>query len=131
MQKPFRLIMISAMYENGGNTTHRFLDGHPQLSVYPFESQLGSRKVNDFMESLFPVKYRWPSFDLSQSPAADYHAIIDEECKVRLRTPQSSKFRDTPMQLDDEDRKKIFLRLMAEGPRTRARIIECFFRATF
>jgi hypothetical protein len=27
----FRLLMISAMYENGGNTTHRFLDGHPQL----------------------------------------------------------------------------------------------------
>ena len=24
-----RLLMISAMYENGGNVTHRFLDGHP------------------------------------------------------------------------------------------------------
>ncbi len=43
----FRLLMIGAMYENGGNTTHRFLDGHPQLFVYPFESQLGTRLVND------------------------------------------------------------------------------------
>jgi hypothetical protein len=25
----FRFVMIGAMYENGGNTTHRFLDGHP------------------------------------------------------------------------------------------------------
>ena len=41
----FRLLMIGAMYENGGNTTHRLLDGHPQLHVYPFESQLGTRLV--------------------------------------------------------------------------------------
>jgi hypothetical protein len=131
MPNPFQMVMISAMYENGGNTTHRFLDGHPQLYVYPFESQLGTRKVNDFMESLFPVKYRWPSFDLSATPAGDYHAIIDEECKVRLRTPQSSKFRDTPMQLSDDDRKKAFMEILAQGPRTRARIMESFFRATF
>ena len=35
------------MYENGGNTTHRLLDGHPQMFVYPFESQLGTRLVAD------------------------------------------------------------------------------------
>ena len=45
----FRLLMIGAMYENGGNTTHRFLDGHPQLFVYPFESQLGTR-VPDYSQ---------------------------------------------------------------------------------
>lgn len=128
---PFRLIMISAMYENGGNTTHRLLDGHPQLYVYPFESQLGSHKVNDFLASTFPVKYRWPVFDLDGTPASDYHAIIDEECKVRLRTPQSSKFRDTPMKLNDEERKKIFISHMENGPRTRGRIMEAFFRSTF
>ena len=43
MSNDFRLLMLGAMYENGGNTTHRFLDGHPQLFVYPFESQLGTR----------------------------------------------------------------------------------------
>ena len=47
MSDDFRLLMLGAMYENGGNTTHRFLDGHPQLFVYPFESQLGTRLVND------------------------------------------------------------------------------------
>ena len=31
MTTPFKLIMMSAMYENGGNTTHRLLDGHPDL----------------------------------------------------------------------------------------------------
>ena len=39
MGSEFRLLMLGAMYENGGNTTHRFLDGHPQMFVYPFESQ--------------------------------------------------------------------------------------------
>ena len=29
-----KIIMLSAMYENGGNTTHRMLDGHPNLFVY-------------------------------------------------------------------------------------------------
>jgi len=41
------LIMLSAMYENGGNTFHRHLDGHPELYVWPFESQLGTKYVND------------------------------------------------------------------------------------
>ena len=45
MSDDFRLLMLGAMYENGGNTTHRLLDGHPQLFVYPFESQLGTRLV--------------------------------------------------------------------------------------
>ena len=26
-----KLIMLSAMYENGGNVVHRHLDGHPEL----------------------------------------------------------------------------------------------------
>ena len=58
----FRLLMLSAMYENGGNTMHRFLDGHPQMFVYPFESQLGTKLVQDHLTSMFPVKYRWPAF---------------------------------------------------------------------
>src|SRR2546429_143272 len=64
MSDEFRLLMLSAMYENGGNTTHRFLDGHPQMFVYPFESQIGTRLVNDALSSTFPVKYRWPVFAL-------------------------------------------------------------------
>ena len=49
MTADFKFLMISAMYENGGNTTQRFLDGHPQLRVYPFESQLGTRLVSDWI----------------------------------------------------------------------------------
>ena len=70
MTDPFRLLMLSAMYENGGNTTHRFLDGHPQMFVYPFESQLGTRLVADALASTFPVKYRWPEFRLDATAQA-------------------------------------------------------------
>src|ERR1044071_2346345 len=96
----FRLVMIGAMYENGGNTTHRFLDGHPQLYVYPFESQIGTRHVNDMMASLFPLKYRWPVFQLQATPYEDYKAIIDEERKIRSRTPDVSKFRNHPFEMN-------------------------------
>ena len=69
MSAEFRLVMIGAMYENGGNTTHRFLDGHPELFVYPFESQVGTTLVRDPLRSMFPVKYRWPVFALAATPA--------------------------------------------------------------
>jgi Sulfotransferase family len=126
----FRLLMISAMYENGGNTTQRFLDGHPDLYSYPFESQLGSKHVVDHLSSMFPVKYRWPVFPLSGTAESDYETIIDEECKVRLKTPQSSKFRDYPIALDDRSRKALFLEHMRGKERTRANLIEAFFRAS-
>jgi hypothetical protein len=126
----FRLIMISAMYENGGNTTQRLLDGHPELYSYPFESQPGTKYVQDYLTSLFPVKYRWPVFALTSTPEADYEAIIDEECKVRIKTPQSSKFRDYPLALDDRERKALFLTHLQGKPRTRANLMEAFFRAS-
>jgi hypothetical protein len=50
MEQEFRLLMISAMYENGGNTTQRLLDGHPELFSYPFESQPGTRYVQDHLK---------------------------------------------------------------------------------
>jgi len=123
--------MISAMYENGGNTTHRFLDGHPECFVYPFESQLGTALVLDHLTSMFPVKYRWPEFPLSGTPAGDYRAIIDEETRVRARTSFVSKFRDHALALDDDDRLARFLELLADTPRCRAAVVAAFFRATF
>jgi len=123
--------MIGAMYENGGNTTHRFLDGHPEMYVYPFESQLGTRLVNDHLASLFPVKYRWPSFALDATPREDYRAIIDEEGKVRARTPHVSKFRHKPFALDDNERCAVYERIAGELGRSRAHNVEAFFRATF
>src|ERR1041385_4304237 len=107
--------MIGAMYENGGNTVHRFLDGHPQMFVYPFESQLGTRLVNDALTSMFPVKYRWPVFALHATAAQDFAAIIDEETKVRARTPKVSKFRHIPFEFSDEERGRIYEQYVAKA----------------
>jgi hypothetical protein len=127
----FSLLMISAMYENGGNVTQRLLDGHPELFVYPFESQVGTRLIADHLSSIVPAKYRWPVLDLSAAPEEDYESIVDEECKVRIKTPQASKFRNTAISLRDPERKALFLKILGAGPRTRARVMEAFFRATF
>ncbi len=123
--------MIGAMYENGGNTTHRFLDGHPQMFVYPFESQLGTRFVVDQLSSTFPSKYRWPVFALDATPEQDYAAIIDEECKVRARTPQVSKFRHMPFDFSDDERRAIYGRSVERMGRSRATNVAAFVKATF
>lgn len=127
----FRLLMIGAMYENGGNVTHRHLDGHPGLFVYPFESQLGTRHVNDILSSTFPARYRWPVFELDAGPAEDYHAIVDEECKVRARTPEVSKFRNHPFDFSDDERRELYLAHVKHSGRSRPANVAAFFRATF
>ena len=129
--KDLSLIMISAMYENGGNTTHRILDGHPELMVYPFESQPGTKFVNDHLNSLFPLKYRWPVFPLGISAEDAYELIIDEEGKVRSKTPYVSKFRTADFQLADKERKKIFVSLVGKKPITTELLVDSFYRSTF
>ncbi len=119
------------MYENGGNTTHRFLDGHPQMYVYPFESQLGTHDVVDHLSSLFPAKYRWPVFALHATPEDDYRAIIDEETKVRARTPDVSKFRDYPFDFSDDERMSLYVDNVRRTGRSRPMNVAAFFRATF
>jgi hypothetical protein len=131
MSDDFRLLMLSAMYENGGNTVHRLFDGHPQMFVYPFESQPGTRLVSDHLASMFPLKYRWPAFALEATPYQDYKAIIDEECKVRARTPHVSKFRHVPFDFSDDERCDIYQRYVAAQGRSRAANMAAFFRATF
>lgn len=131
MSGEFRLLMLGAMYENGGNTTHRFLDGHPQLFVYPFESQPGTRLVNDHLSSMFPVKYRWPVFSLEATAQEDYKAIIDEECKVRALTPKVSKFRHMEFDFSDEDRMKRYVEHVLKTGRSRANNMAAFYKATF
>jgi Sulfotransferase family len=131
MDGDFRLLMIGAMYENGGNTTHRLLDGHPQLFVYPFESQVGTAFVDDHLSSVYPAKYRWPEFPLDGTPEADYRAIIDEECKVRARTPHVSKFLHVDFDFSDDERMAAYVRLVTARGRSRATNMEAFFRATF
>ncbi len=131
MNQKTKMIMIGAMYENGGNTLHRFLDGHPQLFVYPFESQVGTRMVLDSLSSTFPVKYRWPVFALHATPMEDYRAIIDEEGKVRARTPHVSKFRHMPFELNDDERAKHYVKIIEKTGRSRADNMAAFFQATF
>jgi hypothetical protein len=131
MDNEFRLLMLGAMYENGGNVTHRLFDGHTEMFVYPFESQLGTRLVADQLSSVFPVKYRWPVFALDATPEDDYRAIIDEECKVRARTPQVSKFRHVDFDFSDEDRLESYLRYVAREGRSRPTNVASFFRSTF
>lgn len=124
-------ILLSAMYENGGNTTHRFLDGHPELFVYPFESQLGTKYVDDYLSSVFPAKYRWPIFPNSMNLDQLYEAIIDEEFKVRVKTPNVSKFRDKKFDVTDVQRKESFKKYLAKKQISRRTIIEAFFHSTF
>ncbi|MBI4550161.1 MAG: sulfotransferase [Candidatus Omnitrophica bacterium] len=131
MDSQFRLLMIGAMYENGGNTTHRFLDGHPQMFVYPFESQIGTRLVQDSMSSMFPVKYRWPVFALNSTSRQDYFHIIDEEVKVRARTSHVSKFRHMNFDFSDDERCALYEKYVARTGRTRPDNVAAFFRATF
>jgi hypothetical protein len=119
------------MYENGGNTTHRTLDGHPELFVYPFESQVGTGFNNDFLSSYVPLRYRWPEFPMYGSPEQDYEMFWDEELKTLMRVPDRSKFRHAGLQIGEADRKQKFVELLRDKPRTRGNIVEAFFRSTF
>jgi hypothetical protein len=125
------LIMISAMYENGGNTTHRMLDGHPELLVYPFESQVGTPLVSDYLTSYVPIRYRWPELPMDGEPERDYELFWDEELKTYLRVRSRSKFRDCGLQMDEQDRRREFVAYLARNPRTRRTIVEAFFHSTF
>jgi len=129
--KDFRLVMVSAMYENGGNTFHRLLDGHEKLLTYPFESQIGTKQVSDVMSSLFPFKYRWPEFPLNGRPEDDFELFFDEEMKTRLRAPKSSKFRDADIKADEKERKRIFTELVNKHGRTKRNIMAAFFISSF
>jgi len=131
MASPLNVFMISAMYENGGDTTHRMLDGHPEILAYPFESQVGTSVVNDYLSSYVPFRYRWPEFPMNGEVANDYELFFDEEMKARLRVPECSKFKHADMQLDEADRKKLFIEAMQGKPRTRANLVHAFFSSTF
>src|SRR5271156_284640 len=128
---PFKIVMISAMYENGGNTTHRMLDGHPEILAYPFESQVGTNLVNDYLSSYVPFRYRWPEFPMTGTVENDYELFFDEEMKTRLRVPERSKFKVADMVIDEAERRRLFAQFMADRPRTRANLVAAFFSSTF
>lgn len=127
----FNFVMISAGFEHGGNVTHRHLDGHPNLLVYPFESQLGNRNFNDFLASVERVQYRYPEFPEGMEAEELYEQIIDEEMKTFLRKRNGSKFKDADLLMDEKNRKDAFVRFLGEKPYTRKKVIEAFFKSTF
>lgn len=127
----FNFVMISAGFEHGGNITHRHLDGHSKLMVYPFESQLGNRYYNDFLASVERVQYRYPEFPEGLAAEELYEQIIDEEMKTFLRKRNGSKFKDADLDLKEEDRKRYFVEFLGEGEHKRRDVIEAFFKSTF
>lgn len=127
----FRLAMVSAGFEHGGNVFHRHLDGHPDLLVYPFESQLGNRDFNDFLASVERVQYRYPEFAEGLTAAELYEQIIDEELKTFLRKRTGSKFKDANLVLDEKKRIDAFTAMVGTPPIFRRQVIEAFFRSTF
>lgn len=129
--EPFNFVMLSAGFEHGGNVTHRHLDGHSKLCVYPFESQLGNRDFNDFLASVERVQYRYPNFPEGLTAIELYEQMIDEEMKTLLRKRNGSKFKDVDFKFEESRRVAEFARLLGEGPYSRRQVIEAFFRATF
>jgi len=127
----FNFVMISAGFEHGGNVTHRHLDGHPDLLVYPFESQLGNRNFNDFLASVERVQYRYPEFPEGMEAEELYEQIFDEEMKTFLRKRNGSKFRDVNLVMDEKNRIEAFVNFLGEKPYPRKKVIEAFFRSTF
>ncbi len=127
----FNFVMVSAGFEHGGNVTHRHLDGHSQLLVYPFESQLGNRDFNDFLASVERVQYRYPEFPEGLTSNELYEQIVDEEMKTFLRKKNGSKFKDANLKLDEAKRVAEFKKLLGNPPYSRRQVIEAFFRSTF
>ncbi|MBR1739829.1 MAG: sulfotransferase [Ruminococcus sp.] len=128
----FKLVMVSAGFEHGGNVTHRHLDGHSSLLVYPFESQLGNRDHKDFLESIERVQYRYPEFPEGMTAEELYEQFMDEEMKTYLRKRNGSKFKDADLQMDEADRKAAFVKRLSGKDFIRRRdAVEAFFRSTF
>jgi hypothetical protein len=107
------------------------LDGHPELYVYPFESQIGNGRCVDFLSSLYPFKYRYPDFPIGSSAGDYYEMFFDEEYKLVARNRNVSKFRDADFQIDEKLRKRIFIEILEKQQMTRGNIVAAFFEATF
>ena len=128
----FNFVMVSAGFEHGGNVTHRHLDGHSRMLVYPFESQIGNRDHKDFLESIERVQYRYPEFPEGMTAEELYESFMDEEMKTFLRKRNGSKFKDADLVLNEENRKKAFCRrLDGKDFYRRKDAVEAFFRSTF
>ncbi|CDZ76225.1 hypothetical protein BN59_00492 [Legionella massiliensis] len=124
-------LMISAGFEHGGNVTLRLLDGHDELFVYPFESQIGNKHTTDFLSSMERTQYRYPEFPAGLSARELYELFYDEELKTLLRKPNGSKFKTANIEMKESDRIDAFCKYLENKPYTRANIVAAFFVSTF
>ncbi len=144
MTQPFKLIMLSAFHEQGGNCLQRFLDSHPQLMVYPMESTMATPLSSNLIagpQHYMPQRYSYPVFDSETTQEQAYHQMADHELKTYLRSPHASKFRDCGLVMDEKARLARFIELCDGlgfcaregvcGPHERCDFVEAFFRATF
>lgn len=140
MNTPFKLIMVSAAVEMGGNVTHRHFDQHPSCLTFPFENMLGTPISSNIADAWVPYRYRYSSFTTEMTPREAYQSIYDEEVKTYLRTPYRSKFKDCGMVMDEAKRIEAFERICDEiapssggewpDRNTRANYVEAYFRST-
>lgn len=127
----FKFVMLSAGFEHGGNVTHRLLDGHPELLVYPFESQLGNKYVVDLLTSIERTQYRYPEFPMGYTLEEYYELFYDEELKTYLRKPNGSKFKNCGLIMSEEVRREEFKKHLKNRTLSRASLVEAFFISTF
>lgn len=129
----FNLIMVSAAMEQGGNLFLRFLDSHPKLLCYPFESQMGTRLSESCLDIYLGKRYRYPVFNSEWTREQIYDEIIDEELKTYLKIPNRSKFRNCGIKMDESKRKNLFIKYFGESDESdiRKSAIAAYFKSTF
>lgn len=118
--------------EQGGNVLLRHFDGHPNLFVYPFESQMGTSLSHNLLSSEVHFRYMWPEFLMGMTAEESYQSMYDEEMKTFLRTSMRSKFANCGIIMDEKERirkfKERFNSPMFQG---RENAIMSYFHSTF
>lgn len=135
LTSPLPLFFISALHESGGGSLGRLLDGHPELNVYPFEMQLGTKYSKEGVEGYcFQSRYRWPQFpERISDPETLHRSIIDSELKRYLSDRKRSKFSSFGLELRWNDWVSEFRRLLPSNPRDWSRpvIVAAYLSSLF
>ncbi len=132
---PLPLFLISALHESGGGFLHRLFDGHPELKVYPFEMQLGSRLSKDNLKGYcFQERYRWPNLPNEIGSYETLHRLIlNEEVKGYLENPEKSKYSGFHLKVSPTEWVHEFgRRLKSHGGKvSRATVLESYLTSFF
>lgn len=113
----------------GGNNLQRHLDGHPNLLVYPFESQLGTKYSSHCLNEYYHFRYSWPVIPSNASVEDSFHLFYDEEMKTYCNTKERSKFRDCGAEINAEVRLQVYKKLMDRVEINNRNCIEAYFKS--